>query len=310
MRELFRVAIVQSSPVFLDLDASLAKAIRLAEEAAKRQARLIAFGETWLPGYPAWLDHCTDVALWDHRPSKDVFARLRQNSLTVPGKEAETLAQIAGDLKVTLVIGANERVETGPGNGTLYNTLLTFTPDGQLANHHRKLVPTYTERLIWGQGDGRGLRSIATPGGRVGGLICWEHWMPLARQAMHIAGEHVHVAVWPTVHQMHQVASRHYAFEGRCFVLAAGMIMRVKDLPRELRLTPGLGANPESFVLYGGSTIFGPDGRYVVEPLCEQEDIIIADLDLDALDRERMTLDVSGHYARSDLFTFQVGTKG
>ena len=310
MRELFRVAIVQSSPVFLDLDASLAKAIRLAEEAAKRQARLIAFGETWLPGYPAWLDHCTDVALWDHRPSKDVFARLRQNSLTVPGKEAETLAQIAGDLKVTLVIGANERVETGPGNGTLYNTLLTFTPDGQLANHHRKLVPTYTERLIWGQGDGRGLRSIATPSGRVGGLICWEHWMPLARQAMHIAGEHVHVAVWPTVHQMHQVASRHYAFEGRCFVLAAGMIMRVKDLPRELRLTPGLGANPESFVLYGGSTIFGPDGRYVVEPLCEQEDIIIADLDLDALDRERMTLDVSGHYARSDLFTFQVGTKG
>ena len=310
MRELFRVAIVQSSPVFLDLDASLAKAIRLAEEAAKRQARLIAFGETWLPGYPAWLDHCTDVALWDHRPSKDVFARLRQNSLTVPGKEAETLAQIAGDLKVTLVIGANERVETGPGNGTLYNTLLTFTPDGQLANHHRKLVPTYTERLVWGQGDGRGLRSIATPGGRVGGLICWEHWMPLARQAMHIAGEHIHVAVWPTVHQMHQVASRHYAFEGRCFVLAAGMIMRVKDLPRELRLTPGLCANPESFLLYGGSTIFGPDGRYVVEPLCEQEDIIIADLDLDALDRERMTLDVSGHYARSDLFTFQVETKG
>ena len=310
MRELFRVAIVQSSPVFLDLDASLAKAIRLAEEAAKRQARLIAFGETWLPGYPAWLDHCTDVALWDHRPSKDVFAKLRQNSLTVPGRETEALAQVAGDLKVTLVIGANERVETGPGNGTLYNTLLTFTPDGQLANHHRKLVPTYTERLIWGQGDGRGLRSIATPAGRVGGLICWEHWMPLARQAMHIAGEHVHVAVWPTVHQMHQLASRHYAFEGRCFVLAAGMIMRVKDLPRELRLTPGLGANPESFLLYGGSTIFGPDGRYVVEPLCEQEDIIIADLDLDALDRERMTLDVSGHYARSDLFTFQVETKG
>jgi nitrilase len=310
MRELLRVAIVQNSPIFLDLDASLAKAAKLAEEAAKGQARLIAFGETWLPGYPAWLDHCRDVALWDHRPSKDVFAKLRQNSLTVPGKETETLAQIAGDLKVTLVIGANERVETGPGNGTLYNTLLTFTPDAKLANHHRKLVPTYTERLVWGQGDGRGLRSIATPGGRVGGLICWEHWMPLARQAMHIAGEHIHVAVWPTVHQMHQVASRHYAFEGRCFVLAAGMIMRAKDMPKELRLTPELDANPESFLLYGGSTIFGPDGKYVVEPLCEQEDVIIADLDLDALDRERMTLDVSGHYNRSDLFTFQVETKG
>jgi nitrilase len=208
------------------------------------------------------------------------------------------------------VIGANERVETGPGNGTLYNVLLTFSAEGQLANHHRKLIPTYTERLVWGQGDGRGLRSIATPGGRVGGLICWEHWMPLTRQAMHIAGEHIHVAVWPTVHQMHQVASRHYAFEGRCFVLAAGTVMRVKDMPDELRLTPELDANPESVLLYGGSTIFGPDGKYVVEPLCEQEDIIIADLDLDALDRERMTLDVSGHYNRSDLFTFRVETKG
>jgi len=304
------VAIIQKSPVFLDLAASVDKAIALTEEAARNGARLITFGETWLPGYPAWLDYCSDIALWDHRPSKDVFAKLRQNSLTVPGRETEALAQVAGDLKVTLVIGANERVETGPGNGTLYNTLLTFTADGQLANHHRKLIPTYTERLVWGQGDGCGLRSVATPDGRVGGLICWEHWMPLARQAMHIAGEHIHVAVWPTVHKMHRVASRHYAFEGRCFVLAAGMIMRVKDMPKELRLTPELDANPESFLLNGGSTIFGPDGKYVVEPLCDQEDVIIADLDLEALDRERMTLDVSGHYNRSDLFAFQVKTKG
>jgi nitrilase len=162
------VAIIQKSPVFLDLAASVDKAIALTEEAARNGARLITFGETWLPGYPAWLDYCSDIALWDHRPSKDVFAKLRQNSLTAPGRETEALAQVAGDLKVTLVIGANERVETGPGNGTLYNTLLTFTADGQLANHHRKLIPTYTERLVWGQGDGRGLRSVATPDGRVG----------------------------------------------------------------------------------------------------------------------------------------------
>src|SRR5258708_32694257 len=193
MRELFRVAIVQNSPVFLDLDASLAKAIRLAEEAAKRQAGLIAFGEAWLPGYPAWLDYCSDVALWDHRPSKNVFAKLRQNSLTVPGRETEALAQVAGDLKVTLVIGANERVETGPGNGTLYNTLLTFTADGQLANHHCKLIPTYTERLVWGEGDGRGLRSVSMPEGRVGGLFLWDHCLQLERQAMHLVGVHTSV---------------------------------------------------------------------------------------------------------------------
>ena len=306
MRDPVSVAIVQSSPVFLDLDASVAKAITLTEKAARNGARIITFGETWLPGYPAWLDYCPDVALWDHAPSKEVFARLRQNSVSVPGRETQRLGQLAGDHKLTLVIGVNERVESGPGNGTLYNSLLTFTPDGLLANHHRKLVPTYTERLVWGQGDGGGLESVATSAGRVGGLICWEHWMPLARQALHNSGEDIHVAVWPTVHEMHQIASRHYAFEARCFVLAAGLVMRAKDLPTELRATPELAGNSDAFVLRGGSAIIGPDGNYVVEPVYEQEATITAELDLNAVDREKMTLDVSGHYSRPDIFTFQV----
>ena len=279
----------------------------LAEEAARTGARVVAFGETWLPGYPAWLDYCSDAALWDHAPSKEVFARLRQNSIVVPGKETQLFAQFAGDRELTLIIGVNERVETGPGNGTLYNSLLTFTPDGRLANHHRKLVPTYTERLVWGQGDGGGLASVETPSGRVGGLICWEHWMPLARQALHNAGEHIHVAVWPTVHEMHQIASRHYAFEARCFVLASGLVMRVKDLPPELRAPSEVASNPDAFLLRGGSAIIGPDGKYVVEPVFEQETIVTAELDLNAVDREKMTLDVSGHYSRPDVFNFQVG---
>ena len=306
MRDPVSVAIVQSSPVFLDLDASVAKAITLTDKAARNGARIITFGETWLPGYPAWLDYCPDVALWDHAPSKEVFARLRQNSVSVPGRETQRLGQIAGDLELTLVIGVSERVDSGPGNGTLYNSLLTFTPDGLLANHHRKLVPTYTERLVWGQGDGGGLESVATSAGRVGGLICWEHWMPLARQALHNSGEDIHVAVWPTVHEMHQIASRHYAFEARCFVLAAGLVMRAKDLPTELRATPELAGNSDAFVLRGGSAIIGPDGNYVVEPVYEQEATITAELDLNAVDREKMTLDVSGHYSRPDIFTFQV----
>ncbi len=306
MSEPISVAIIQHAPVFMDLAASMAKAITLAEKAARAGARVITFGETWLPGYPAWLDYCSDVALWDHAPAKEVFARLRQNSIVVPGKEAHQLAQLAADRKVTLVIGVNERVETGPGNGTLYNSLLTFTADRGLTNHHRKLVPTYTERLVWGQGDGGGLESVATPHGRVGGLICWEHWMPLARQALHNAGEHIHVAVWPTVHEMHQIASRHYAFEARCFVLASGMVMRAKDLPAALRATPELAADPEAFLLRGGSAIIGPDGRYIVEPVFEQETFVIAELDLNAVDREKMTLDVSGHYSRPDIFNFQI----
>ena len=310
MPDQISVAIIQHSPVFLDLPATVAKTITLTEEAARKGARVVTFGETWLPGYPAWLDYCSDAALWDHAPSKEVFARLRQNSVVVPGKETKLLGQLAADHQLTLVIGVNERVETGPGNGTLYNSLLTFTPDGTLANHHRKLVPTYTERLVWGQGDGGGLESVKTPSGRVGGLICWEHWMPLARQAMHNSGEHIHVAVWPTVHEMHQIASRHYAFEARCFVLAAGLVMHVKDLPAGLRASPELVAQPDDFLLRGGSAIIGPDGKYIVEPVYEKETIVMAELDLDAVDREKMTLDVSGHYSRPDIFDLQLRKGG
>lgn len=301
-----RAAIIQSSPVALDLAASLEKLTGLVESAARDGAQVVVVGETWLPGYPAWLDYCPDAALWDHAPTKEVFARLRQNSVVVPGNETRFLAQLAGSLKVTLVIGVNEKVESGPGNGTLFNSLLMFGADGKLANHHRKLVPTFTERLVWGQGDGTGLRSIATPAGRVGGLICWEHWMPMARQALHLAGEQIHVAVWPTVHDNHQLASRHYAFEGRCFVLAAGLIMQAKDLPAELTSVPSLAADPEAFVLRGGSAIIGPDGRYVVEPVFDRETIVSAELDLTAIDREKMTLDVAGHYNRPDVFRFAV----
>ncbi|MBA3833792.1 MAG: carbon-nitrogen hydrolase family protein [Chthoniobacterales bacterium] len=304
MPDLISVAIIQHAPVFMDLAASVAKATTLTEEAARKGARVVSFGETWLPGYPAWLDYCGGIGLWDHAPTKTVFARLRQNSVLVPGKETKQLGQLAGDHQLTLVIGVNERVETGPGNGTLYNSLLTFSPDGVLANHHRKLVPTHTERLVWGQGDGGGLASVATPAARIGALICWEHWMPLARQALHVAGEQIHVAVWPTVHEMHQVASRHYAFEGRCFVLATGLVMRAKDLPAELQGPPAVA--PEKYLLRGGSAIIGPDGRYVVEPCFDQEKTIIAQLDLTTVEEERMTLDVSGHYSRPDIFDFQV----
>lgn len=305
MAKIVTVAIIQHAPVYLDLAASVEKAVALTKEAAGKGARVVTFGETWLPGYPAWLDYCRDMGLWNHEPTKTVFARLRQNSVLVPGKETRLFGQLAAENNLILVMGVNERVESGPGNGTLYNSLLTFTPEGELKGHHRKLVPTYTERIVWGQGDGRGLEAVATPVGRIGGLICWEHWMPLARQALHDSGEAMHVAVWPTVHEMHQVASRHYGFEGRCFVLASGLIMRAKDLPAELQTTAEFSANPEAFVLHGGSAVIGPDGKYVVEPVYDREVIITAELDLEAVERERMTLDVSGHYSRPDIFSFK-----
>jgi predicted amidohydrolase len=299
-----QVAIVQAAPVLGDLAASLTKALDLAMQAAKADARLICFGETFLPGYPAWLDYCPQAALWNNAAVKEVYAELRANSIVVPGPETEALAEAAGRLRVGLVIGINERVKDGPGHGTLYNTLLFFGPEGQLLNRHRKVMPTYSERMVWGQGDGSGLRGTKIHGVSVGGLICWEHWMPLVRQHMHNTGEQVHVAVWPTVHEMHQVASRHYAFEGRCFVLAAGQIMHASSLPKRLSRVEQV--SPDSLIESGGSAIIGPDGRYLAGPVFDEETILYASLDLAEIDRECMTLDVTGHYSRPDLFRFSV----
>ena len=299
-----KVAIAQASAVFHDKRASLKKALEYVAKASQAGAKLVALGETWLPGYPAWLDYCPEAALWNHSPVKRVFAELRENSVVVPGPETAELARAAKRHGITVVIGINERVDSGPGNGTLYNSLLTFTPDGKLANHHRKLVPTFSERMVWGNGDGKGLQAVDTPIGRVGGLICWEHWMPLTRQAMHNSGETIHVAVWPNVHENHQIASRHYAFEGRCFVLAVGVIMPAKDLPGALKKPANL--KPGDLVLRGGSAIIAPDGRYITEPLFGKEKLIVAEIDLREVDQERMTLDVAGHYSRPDVFSFAV----
>ena len=199
-------------------------------------------------------------------------------------QSGRALGAIAARHAIALVVGVTERVEHGPARGTLFNALLTFGPDGSLLNHHRKLVPTYTERLVWGQGDGNGVRAVdvPTPNGsvRVGGLVCWEHWMPLARQALHESGEDIHVAAWPTVKEMLQVASRHYAFEGRCYVLAAGSLLRASALPRELEAHPAIVTSEQQFVLRGGSAIIAPNGRYVCEPVFDAPALLVADLDL------------------------------
>ena len=298
------VAVVQAE-VAPDVVSALERTAALVGEATRAGAELIVFPETWIPGYPAWLDVCRDAALWDHPPVKAVFGRMAENSVAVPGAALESLAGIAREAHATVVIGVSERVDAGPGRGTLYNSLLTIGPDGRLLNHHRKLMATYTERLVWGSGDGEGLRAVDTPAGRVGGLICWEHWMPLARQAMHESGEDIHVAVWPTVKELHQVASRHYAFEGRCFVLAAGALMGASALPPALEPHPERITHADQWVLRGGSAIIGPDGEYVVEPVYDEPRVLVAELDLGRIQEESMALDVTGHYHRPECFEFR-----
>ena len=297
-----KVAAVQAAPVYFDIQRSVEKAARLIGEAARLGARLVVFPETWLPGYPAWLDCCRDYSVWDNPKTKKVFAQLMENSAVVPGPITDVLSESAREHGVVLNMSVHERTNAGPGRGTLYNTMLTFDSNGTLINRHRKVMPTYTERLIWGQGDGSGLRAVDTTAGRIGGLICWEHWMPLARQVLHSSAEDIHIAAWPQVKEMNLVASRHYAFEGRCFVIACGAIMKAGDLPSELETIESLKDNPESLVLNGGSAIIGPDGALLAGPVYGEEVILTADLDLSRIPQENLTLDVTGHYSRPDLF--------
>ncbi len=305
MRNTSITAAVVQAEVAVNVEAGLELTREKALDAAGLGAELVVFPETWIPGYPAWLDSCRDAALWDHAPVKAIYARIAENSIAIPGPSLDHLCETARQASATLVVGISERVDRGVGRGTLYNSLITIGPDGRLLNHHRKLMPTYTERLIWGAGDVEGLRAVDTPAGRVSALVCWEHWMPLARQALHESGEDLHVAVWPTVHDLHQVASRQYAFEGRCFVLASGAMMRASSLPPELEPHPDRVGAQDQWVLRGGSAIIGPDGKYIVEPVYDEPRVLIAELDLKRLNEERMTLDVTGHYHRPELFDFK-----
>jgi len=297
----FRVAAVQATPAFLDREATIAKGCALIARAGAEGARLIAFPEVWVAGYPVWLDLAPGAALWDHPPAKRAYARLVASAVRVPGPETARLGAAARAAGAYVVIGVHELA-----GSTLYCSLLYFGPDGALLGVHRKLLPTYQERLLWGQGDGRGLLVLGTPLGRLGGLLCWEHWMPLARQALHERGETLHVAAWPWVHELHQVASRGYAFEGRAFVVAAGTVLRKRDLPDDLELLRAIPGEPDDFLQRGGSAIIGPDGAYLAGPVWEEETIVYAEVDPARIIEERLTLDVAGHYSRPDVFQFRV----
>ncbi|MEM8895086.1 MAG: carbon-nitrogen hydrolase family protein [Bacteroidota bacterium] len=295
-----KIAIVQHRPVFNDLKASIDKALKLTRNAAEGGADLVIFGECWFSGYPAWLDYAPEAGLWDNDATKEIYADMQQNSLSIDSEEMDNLRELSLDSSVAIGFGFNEVVHGQPGHGSIFNSFGLIS-EGQLVNHHRKLMPTFTEKLLYATGDGAGLKSCKINGANVGGLICWEHWMPLTRQALHNTGEEVHLALWPKVHEMHQVASRQYAFEGRCFVIAVGQIMSIQDLPDSLSYKADT-----DLLLDGGSCIVGPNGKYVLEPVFGREEILFAELDLRAVKKEQMTLDVSGHYQRPDIFDFKV----
>jgi predicted amidohydrolase len=296
----FTVGIAQASPVVLDLAACIEKACQWIAEAGKRSAQLVAFPETWLPVYPLWCDAGT-FGKWGHEPSKRLHARLARESLGIPSRETDALCRAAREARCAVVIGANERA----ASGSLYNALVFISAAGEILGRHRKLVPTFGERLVWGYGDAVGLRTHEISGARIGGLICWEHWMPLARHVLHSEGEQIHVAAWPHCNETYQLCSRHYAFEGRAFVLVAATYLTKAMIPADFELASDLEGAPE-VLLNGGSAVIGPDAAYLVEPQRGREVLVTAELDLDRIAEEKLTLDTGGHYARPDVFEVRV----
>lgn len=300
-------AAVQAAPVWFDLQATIDKAITLIHEAAANGARIIAFPETWVPGYPSYM---YGSAEWDHTESKQVHRLLMQNSVTVPGPEINRLREAAAEAQAMVVIGVNER-EDQFSRGTLFNSMVYISETGELLGVHRKLMPTHAERMIWGSGDGSGLHVFDTNLGRVGGLICWEHWMPLARYAMHAKGEQIHIATWPEVPELHHLASRSYAFEGRTFVICVGSYLTLGDIPegfprRDAMLAGGDFGGGSDELLPGGSGIIGPDGEWVTGPVAHKETIVYGEIDLDRVNEEQLAFDAAGHYNRPDIFQLTI----
>jgi nitrilase len=301
VREPVTVACVQAEPVILNREATLDKLAALTAEAAEQGASLVVFPETFVPVYPSstW---AKAFAGWADPRAKAAFALLAREAVEVPGPAAERLGEIARQHGVLLVTGINELDPQRPG--TLYNALLYHAPDGSLALHHRKLVPTNHERLVWGPGDGGGLRAIETDLGRIGGLICWENYMPLARFALYESGVEIYIASTADDGEAWQATLVHIARESRAFVVAPSHFQRATSYPEEFPLRDEL--DGRDIIGRGGSAILAPDGSYLAGPLYDEEGVLYARLEPSRLWEERQRFDAAGHYHRPDVLKLSV----
>ena len=292
MEETVKVACVQAEPVVFDRAATIEKLDALAAEVAGNGARLALFPETFIPVYPSsrWARH---LAGWDG-DAKALYGKLARESLTIPGPDADRLAEIARTRSLWLAVGANELER-----GTIYNALLIFSPAGELVLKHRKLMPTNHERLVHGLGDGSGLETIESDIGNVGGLICWENMMPLARFALYESGVEIYLAPTADDSEDWHDSMKHIAREARAFVLSSSVLQRASSYPDDIPIAEG-----DDLLGRGGSAILGPDGRYLAGPLWDEEGVLYAELDPQRLYGARQRFDPAGHYHRPDVFRF------
>jgi len=299
-------AVVQAAPVLFDREASLDKACRLTHEAAAQGAQLVLFPEAFIPAYPRGLSFGAVVGSRSVE-GRHTWQAYWANAVDVPGPAVEALGAAARQANVHLAIGVIER-DTRYSGGTLYCTLLYFAPDGRLIGKHRKLKPTASERLIWGEGDGSTLTVVDTPLGKIGGLICWENYMPLARMALYGKGVELYLAPTADARETWQATMRHIACEGRCFVLGCNQFVRKDMYPADLAGVEEVSSLAE-VVCRGGSMIVSPLGEVLAGPLFDEEGILFAELDMAEVARSRFDFDVVGHYARPDVFQLIVNEK-
>ena len=299
-----KVACVQAEPIVLDREATVDKLVRLTAEAAGEGASLLVFPEAFIPVYPSstW---AKAFAGWADPRAKETFARLAAEAVSVPGEAADRIGDAAREHGVWIVTGVTEVDPERPG--TLYNTLLYHAPDGRLALRHRKLVPTNHERLIWGQGDGSGLRAIPTELGRLGGLICWENYMPLARFSLYESGVEIYVASTADDADAWQATLVHIARESRAFVVSPSHFQRASAYPDDFPLRDELKGH--DVIGRGGSAILAPDGSYLAGPLYDEEGVLYAMLDPALLWAERQRFDPAGHYHRPDVLRLKVTSR-
>jgi len=304
--KMVRVAVIQAAPVIMDRELTVEKTRSLALEAAEKGAKIVVFPEAFIPAYPRGMTFGTNVGSRSQEGRQD-WARYWKNSVLVPSSTTDALSETARQAAVYLAVGIIERESEG-SQSTLYCTVIYFGPDGALLGKHRKLKPTASERLIWGEGDGSTLTVVDTPYGKMGGLICWENYMPLARAAMYDNGVSLYLAPTADSRDVWQASMKHIALEGRCFVLACNQFVTKEMYPKDLACYAELESASE-IMCRGGSAIISPMGEYVAGPVYGKEEILIADLDLDLIPQSRFDFDVTGHYARPDVFQLIVNTE-
>lgn len=302
----FKVAVVQAGSEVMDKEKGIKKTVRLIEEASQENAKIIVFPEAFIPAYPRGMSFGTVVGSRSDEGRNDFF-RYWDNSIMVPGQETAEIGKAARKANAYVVIGVIEK-DSESSQGTLYCTALFFGPDGELLGKHRKLKPTGSERLIWGEGDGSTLPVFDTPYGRIGSLICWENYMPLARAAMYDKGVQIYIAPTADGRDTWFSTMRHIAVEGRCFVLSCNQYSTKEMYPGEISSRKEFENLPEELTR-GGSCIVDPLGEFIVEPVLGEEKILYADIHLDRIAKAQFDFDVVGHYSRPDIFQLVVNEK-